>query len=81
MSSNEVVAHVQVPGCSARGGLAEACGFAATSSGEYICAGNSQGDVRVYDTHAGKQVALVSPIKVCWQKLQPYCVYAFSVCH
>ena len=54
-----------MPGCSPRGGLAEACGFAATSSGEYICAGNSQGDVRVYDTHAGKQVALVSPIKVC----------------
>ena len=55
---------MQVPGCSARAGLSEACGFAATSSGEYICAGNSQGDVRVYDTHAGKQVALVSPIKV-----------------
>ena len=55
---------MQVPGCNARGGLAEACGFAATSSGEYICAGNSSGDVRVYDTHTSKQVALVSPIKV-----------------
>ena len=54
----------QVPGCSARGGLAEACGFAATSGGEYICAGNGQGEVRVYDTRVGKQVALVSPIKV-----------------
>ena len=53
-----------MPGCSARGGLAEACGFAATSSGGHICAGNSSGDVRVYDTHTGKQVALVSPIKV-----------------
>ena len=53
-----------MPGCSARGGLAEACGFAATSSGAYICAGNSSGDVRVYDTHTSKQVALVSPIKV-----------------
>ena len=55
---------VQVPGCSARGGLAEACGFAATRSGGYICAGNTSGDVRVYDTHNSKQVALVSPIKV-----------------
>ena len=55
---------MQVPGCSARGGLAEACSFAATGSGEYICAGNSSGDVRVYDTHTSKQVALVSPIKV-----------------
>ena len=54
----------QVPGCSARAGLAEACGFATTRSGGHICAGNSSGDVRVYDTHTSKQVALVSPIKV-----------------
>ncbi|CAK0786987.1 hypothetical protein CVIRNUC_010203 [Coccomyxa viridis] len=54
----------KVPGCSARGGRGEAGGFAATSSGGHICAGNSSGDVRVYDTHTGKQVALVSPIKV-----------------
>lgn len=53
-----------MPGCSARGGRGEAGGFAATSSGGHICAGNSSGDVRVYDTHTGKQVALVSPIKV-----------------
>ena len=55
---------MQVPGCNARAGLSESCGFAATSSGEYICAGNSSGDVRVYDTHTSKQVALMSPIKV-----------------
>lgn len=60
----------QVPGCSPRGGLSEACGFAATRSGDYICAGNSAGDVRVYDTHSGKQVALVSPIKVSAQAAQ-----------
>ena len=57
--------NLQVPGCSARAGLSEACSFSATSSGEYICTGNAAGDVRVYDTHNGKQVALVSPIKVC----------------
>ena len=55
---------MQVPGCGARAGLVEACGFAATSGGGYICAGNGAGDVRVYDTHTSKQVALVSPIKV-----------------
>lgn len=54
-----------MPGCSARAGLSEACSFSATGSGEYICTGNAAGDVRVYDTHNGKQVALVSPIKVC----------------
>lgn len=53
-----------MPGCSARAGLSEACSFSATSSGEYICTGNAAGDVRVYDTQSGKQVALVSPIKV-----------------
>ena len=54
----------QVPACSAKGGWGELCKFGATSRGDYICCGNSQGDVRVYAAATGKQVALVSPIKV-----------------
>ncbi len=55
---------VQVPSCNSKGGYKEVCKFGTTSRGDYICAGNSIGDVRVYDTSSGRQVALVSPIKV-----------------
>ena len=55
---------MQVPSCNPKGGFKEVCRFGTTSRGDYICAGNSLGDVRVYDTITGRQVALVSPIKV-----------------
>ena len=55
---------MQVPSCTSKGGFKEVCRFGTTSRGDYICAGNSAGDVRVYDTSTGKEVALVSPIKV-----------------
>ncbi|CAL8464853.1 g4388 [Coccomyxa elongata] len=54
----------KVPSCNSKGGYKEVCKFGSTSQGDYICAGNSIGDVRVYDVSSGRQVALVSPIKI-----------------
>ena len=71
---------VQVPACSTKGSWSEVCKFGATSRGDFICVGNTQGDVRVYNTTTGRQVALVSPIKVRTPYFNSYTLIGYCMC-
>lgn len=55
---------VQIPSCSASGGLDERCQFGTTPDGAFLCVGNSKGEVYVYETSTGTRLAHESAIKV-----------------
>ena len=55
---------LQVPSCSPSGGLDSRCCFGTTSDGAFLCAGNSKGEVSVYETATGERVAHTSAVKV-----------------
>ncbi|KAK9805229.1 hypothetical protein WJX72_007289 [[Myrmecia] bisecta] len=61
---NTQLATWKVPACNAIGGQSSRCQFGTTADGQYVCAGNSTGDVYVYSASTGQRIAHVSPVKV-----------------
>ena len=62
---------LQVPSCAPSGGLDARCCFGTTPDGAFLCAGNSKGEVSVYETATGERVTHTSAVKVRFNVLNP----------